>query len=228
MALTVEGVGKNYEEALSDGLKKIGLKKEEVDIELIEEPKKRFFSILDPKVVKVKITEKESKERTEKAREVDIKEYSKEEIKKFSDKAKAFLNNYFLRMGIEAEVLTEYEENMLKIEIKGEKAGLIIGYRGETLDALQTILAAVINKNEENHIKILLDIENYRKKRIKTLEELALKEANTVIAKRRSVTLEPMVPFERKVIHTVLQDHPKVKSESIGDEPYRKVVISLR
>jgi spoIIIJ-associated protein len=228
MALTVEGVGKNYEEALSDGLKKIGLKKEEVDIELIEEPKKRFFSILDPKVVKVKITEKESKERTEKAREVDIKEYSKEEINKFSDKAKAFLNNYFLRMGIEAEVLTEYEENMLKIEIKGEKAGLIIGYRGETLDALQTILAAVINKNEENHIKILLDIENYRKKRIKTLEELALKEANTVIAKRRSVTLEPMVPFERKVIHTVLQDHPKVKSESIGDEPYRKVVISLR
>jgi spoIIIJ-associated protein len=228
MALTVEGVGKNYEEALSDGLKKIGLKKEEVDIELIEEPKKRFFSILDPKVVKVKITEKESKERTEKAREIDIKEYSKEEINKFSDKAKAFLNNYFLRMGIEAEVLTEYEENMLKIEIKGEKAGLIIGYRGETLDALQTILAAVINKNEDNHIKILLDIENYRKKRIKTLEELALKEANTVIAKRRSVTLEPMVPFERKVIHTVLQDHPKVKSESIGDEPYRKVVISLR
>jgi spoIIIJ-associated protein len=228
MALSVEGIGKSYDEALKDGLQKIGLSKEEVEIELIEEPKKRFFSILEPKQIKVKVTEKENKDKQEKPKTVEVKEFSPAEISKYEEKAKKFLEEYFSKMGIEANITSLYEEDMLKVEIKGEKAGLIIGYRGETLDALQTIVAAIINKNEEKHMKLLLDIENYRKKRIKTLEELALKEANTVIAKRRSVTLEPMVPFERKVIHTILQDHPKVKSESIGDEPYRKVVISLR
>ena len=90
------------------------------------------------------------------------------------------------------------------------------------------IISTIINRGKEVHIKVLVDAENYRKKRAKTLEELALKIANTVVSKRKSFALEPMIAFERKVIHETLQNHPKVKTASTGEEPYRKVVISLK
>ena len=227
MAKVAEGVGGTYDEAVKDALSKIGLEKSMVTIETIEEPKKRFFSILEHKQIKVRVTEIE-KEEQKKVKEYEIKDVPAEDVENAKNAAIDFLNNYFEKMGIEAKIDTKYEDGILKVNISGEKSGMIIGYRGENLDALQLIVATVINRKKENYVKILLDAAGYRQKRVRTLEELAQKVAHTVVNKRRSITLEPMVPFERRIIHTTLQNHPKVKTESVGVEPYRKVVISLK
>lgn len=231
MAKVAEGIGNSYDEAVQDALSKIGLTKENVSIELIEEPKKRFFSILEHKQVKVRVTEVQKKAEEVKKENVkirEIKEAPSEDIEAAKVKTLEFLNEYFDKMGVKLNIESKYEDKVLKFDITGEKAGIIIGYRGETLEALQLLVSTFVNRKKENYVKILIDVEGYRNKRIKALEELASKVAHTVVTKRRSVTLEPMVPFERRVIHTTLQNHPKVKTESIGEEPYRKVVISLK
>lgn len=230
MAKVAEGVGKNYEEAVSDALNKVGLSKDQVSIELIEEPKKRFFSILEHKQIKVRVTEveqvKEEVKSVEKTHEV--KEVPAEAVEEAEKTVRKFLGEYFEKMGVNLEVATKYENGLLKFDITGEKAGVIIGYRGESLEALRLLASTIANRKKENYVKILLDVEGYRKKREKTLEELAIKVAHTVVSKRKSITLEPMVPSERRIIHTTLQNNPKVKTASIGQEPYRKVVISLK
>lgn len=225
-----EGIGKTYEDALKDALQKIGLSKEKVSVEILKEPKKTFFSILDPKQVRVKVTEIENVE-TKEVKEHIVKEYEKpseDEIESAKGIATNFLKDYFNNLGIELNVEMKETDDALKVDITGEKAGLVIGYRGETLEALQVLLANVVNKGKEKRVKIIVDVEGYRLKRQKTLEELALKVANTVVSRRKSCALEPMVAFERKVIHEALQNHPKVKTSSVGEEPYRKVVISLK
>lgn len=231
MSKVAEGIGKNYEEAVEDALSKVGLKKDQVSIEMIEEPKKRIFSILDHKQVKVRVTEIEKVEEIE-ATSHDVKreprEFTEEEGNVVKERIIEFLNEYFERLGLKLDIKTYVEDNILRFDITGENAGIVIGYRGETLEALQTIAATIGNKGNKNYVKVILDIEGYRKKRIKALEELALKRANTVVERRKSITLEPMNPFERKAIHNALQKHPKVKTVSVGEEPYRKVVISLK
>lgn len=230
MAKVAEGIGKNYEEAVSDALNKVGLSKDQVSIELIEEPKKRFFSILEHKQIKVRVTEveqvKEEVKSVEKTHEV--KEAPAEAVEEAEKTVRKFLEEYFEKMGVNLEIATKYENGLLKFDITGEKAGVIIGYRGESLEALRLLASTIANRKKENYVKIVLDVEGYRKKREKTLEELAIKVAHTVVSKRKSITLEPMVPSERRIIHTTLQNNPKVKTASIGQEPYRKVVISLK
>jgi len=228
MAKVAEGVGNTYEEAVKDALSKIGLEKNQVTIEMIEEPKKRFFSILEHRIVKVRVTEVEKMEEKAERKIVEIKEAPAEAVDAAKEKIISFLKEFFEKMGVDLNIETCYEENILKVNITGEKAGIIIGYRGENLDALQLLASTIANRKQENFVKILIDVEGYRQKRVKTLEELATKVAYSVIHKRRSITLEPMVPFERRVIHTTLQNNPKVKTESIGVEPYRKVVVSLK
>lgn len=228
MAKIAEGVGNTYEEAVKDALSKIGLEKNQVSIELIEEPKKRFFSILEHRTVKVRVTELEKAEENSSVKYTEIKEAPVEDVEAAKIKTTEFLTEYFEKMGIELKIESKYEDKLLKFNITGEKAGIIIGYRGENLEALQLLVSTLVNRKKENYVKVLLDVEGYRQKRVKTLEELAMKVAHTVISKRRSITLEPMVPFERRVIHTTLQNNPKVKTESIGVEPYRKVVVSLK
>lgn len=232
MARVSEGVGKTYDEAVQDGLNKIGLNKNQVTIEIVKEPKKTFFSILEPRQVKVVVTEIEKLEvvsdKTNLKEKKEIVDAKPEEIEAAKEKISRFLNEVFKNLEIELTVDVRYEDHVLKVDMNGEKAGLIIGYRGETLDALQLLISTIINKGTETHIKVLVDAENYRKKRTKTLEELALKIASTVVSKRKSFALEPMVAFERKVIHETLQNHPKVKTVSTGEEPYRKVIISLK
>lgn len=231
MSKVAEGIGKNYEEAVEDALNKVGLKKDQVSIEMIEEPKKRIFSILDHKQVKVRVTEIEKTEEIEvtshEARK-EPREFTEEEGNVVKERIIEFLNEYFDRLGLKLDIKTYVEDNILRFDITGENAGIVIGYRGETLEALQTIAATIGNKGNKNYVKVILDIEGYRKKRVKALEELALKRANTVVERRKSITLEPMNPFERKAIHNALQKHPKVKTVSVGEEPYRKVVISLK
>ena len=235
MSRVAEGVGKTYDEAVKNALDIIGLKKSQVMIEIIKEPKKTFFSILEHSQVKVKVTELDEvtgggaynfdEKSSFKAPKVVV---SEDDVNDAKSRIDAFLKEYFVKLGIDLSVGMVFEDNVLKVDISGEKAGLVIGYRGENLEALQVLVSNIANKGKERHVKVLLDAEGYRKKRAKTLEDLALKVSSTVVSKRRSITLEPMSAFERKVIHSTLQNHPKVKTHSVGEEPFRKVIVSLK
>lgn len=151
---------------------------------------------------------------------------------KFSlqDIATDFLNKVFNAMEISAEIQIDYDEieNLMNIDLSGEEMGLLIGKRGITLDSLQYLVSLVVNRNTENYVKIKLDTENYRERRKDTLENLAHNLAHKVKRTHRSVTLEPMNPYERRVIHSALQKDKYVETHSEGEEPYRKVVITLK
>ena len=225
MSKVAEGIGKNYDEALADAWSKVGLTKDQVTVELIEEPKKRIFNILEHKQVKVKVVEKEEKETIKK--EIK-KEFSETEVEEVRRRVYDYLEGIFKAMNLDLKISDKYDDGTMNFEITGNSAGIIIGYRGDTLDALQLLATNAGNKGRTEYIRVVLDVENYRKKRVKALEELANRKAGIVVAKGRSITLEPMTPYERRIIHTTLQNHPKVKTSSTGEEPYRKVTISLK
>ena len=145
-----------------------------------------------------------------------------------TNKASEFLNKILPLMGIDAVVeVNEGAENSLDINISGEKMGVVIGRRGETLDALQYLTSVIVNKGSDDYIKVTVDTENYRAKRTETLEKLANKVAEKVIRSGRNMTLEPMNPFERRIIHSTLQINDEVTTYSVGEEPNRKVVVAL-
>ena len=145
-------------------------------------------------------------------------------------RATEFLKDVLAKMEIENEVKAKYdaEENCLNIEISGEDMGVLIGKRGQTLDSLQYLVSLVVNKGTKEYLRVKVDTENYRERRNKTLENLAKNMAFKVKRTRRSVTLEPMNPYERRVIHSALQNDSYVTTHSEGEEPYRKVVITLK
>lgn len=146
------------------------------------------------------------------------------------DIASDFLNQVFQAMDITAEIQIDLDEveNVMNIDMSGNEMGILIGKRGITLDSLQYLVSLVVNRNTENYVKIKLDTENYRERRKETLENLAHNLAHKVKRTHRSVSLEPMNPYERRVIHSALQKDKYVETHSEGDEPYRKVVITLK
>lgn len=144
-----------------------------------------------------------------------------------SDKATEFLNKILPLMGIEASIETSKTDSEINLNISGEKMGLVIGRRGETLDALQYLTSVIVNKNNDEYVKVTIDTENYRAKRAQTLEKLAVKVADKVLRNGRNMTLEPMNPFERRIIHSTLQSNDYITTYSVGEEPNRKVVVSL-
>ncbi len=225
MSKTIISEGKTTNEAIENGLKELKVSKNEVEIKVLEnEDKRSFFSILAPRVVKVELTLKEDNKKEEK-KEVIL---SQEDFNIAKNNVKTFLDEFLKDLNEESEYNIKEENNRLLVEIKGRNLGFLIGYRGETLYDLQNIISSIANKKVENRVSVILDIENYRQKREKTLHDLALKVASTVIKTRKDVTLEPMKPYERKIIHSALQDNDKVATKSIGKEPKRKVVISLK
>lgn len=139
-----------------------------------------------------------------------------------------FIKEMTEKMGLDLAVTARTGEGMVYVSIDGKDAGTVIGKRGQTLDAVQYLTSLVVNKDEEKYVRVVVDAENYRTKRGRTLEQLAEKLARKVVRNRRSVRLEPMNPYERKVIHATLQGHPKVTTRSIGDEPRRRVIIELK
>lgn len=139
-----------------------------------------------------------------------------------------FLADIAEQMGIDLEFEVKAGEELVFVEISGKDTGTIIGKRGATLDAVQCLASYVVNKDENKYVRVILDAENYRSKREKTLVNLANRLADKVERTRHSVTLEPMNPYERKVIHCTLQNHPRVKTRSEGKDPYRKVVIEIK
>ena len=139
--------------------------------------------------------------------------------------AKEFLENLIREMGLEGEVKVAVNETSVYADIDGKDTGTIIGKRGQTLDSIQYLTSLVVNKGEDEYIRVVVDAENYRAKREETLEKLAYRLAEKCIKTGRSVRLEPMNPYERKVIHTTLQTVPSVVTRSEGNEPNRRVVI---
>ena len=222
--------GKTTNEAIENGLKELNVSKNMVDIRILENEEKRsFFSILSPRIVKVELTLKEEKinsnELKKEKKEIELSLTDQEKAK---DNVEKFLNEFMDKIQKYAEINVKTSKNGLNIEIKNKDLGFLIGYRGETLYAFQNILSAIAGKGIENRVRVILDIEGYKEKREKALEELAEKLAKTVIKTKKSVTLEPMQAYERKIIHTKLQDNDLVETRSIGEEPRRKIVISLK
>jgi len=223
MAKTIISEGKTTAEAIEKGLKIIGLPKELVEIKVIDENKKSFFDILAPKVVKVELKEKEAK----KPEEFEI-ETTDEELNEAKTKIDKFLKEFVEKLKNGTTYTIEIKEKCLYISINGDDIGNLIGYRGEALYALENILKAISNKDSENRVVVRLDIENYKEKRIKTLQDVAAKKARIVEKTGKMITLEPMQAYERKIIHSFLQENPKVETRSIGQEPRRRIVITKK
>lgn len=223
MAKTIISEGKTTAEAIEKGLKAIGLPKDLVEIKVLEDNKKSFFDILAPKVVKVELKEKEAK----KPEEFEI-ETTQEELEQAKIKVEQFLKEFVEKLNNGTTYTIEIKEKCLYVSINGENIGNLIGYRGEALYALENILKAISNKDTENRVIVRLDIENYKEKRIKTLQDVANKKARIVEKTGKMITLEPMQAYERKIIHSFLQENPKVETRSIGQEPRRRIVISKK
>ena len=223
MAKCIVSEGKTTAEAIEKGLKAIGLPKELVEIKVLEDNKKSLLDIWAPKVVKVELKEKEAK----KPEEFEI-ETTEDELKEAKVKIDNFLKEFVEKLNNGTTFETEIKEKCLYISINGENIGNLIGYRGEALYALENILKAISNKDSENRVIVRLDIENYKEKRIKTLQDLANKKAKIVEKTGKMITLEPMQAYERKIIHSFLQENPKVETRSIGQEPRRRIVISKK
>lgn len=233
MPNTIISEGKTTNEAIEKGLKTLGVSKDKVEIKILEsETKKSFFSILAPRVVKVELKIKENfNKEDEKYENIDKRELNaptQEELSLAESNAKTFLNEFLSKIGNDITYKIKKNEYGLNVSINGMESGVLIGYRGDTLYDVQNILLAVSNRGITCKIRVILDIEGYKEKRVKTLENLALKLARTVERTGKPVTLEPMQAYERKIIHSKLQDSSKVSTRSIGEEPRRRIVISLK
>ena len=218
--------GKTTAEAIEKGLQELNTTKNMVEIKTIEEEKKRsFYSILAPRVVRIEMTLKEEKNiktATIKKRQINK---NLEEIEEISEKIKEFFNS-ILEKDVKCDV--KIEDFCIVVKINGDNISHLIGYRGATINALQVLATAIANKHSTSKTVVIVDVGDYREKRKKILEDLAEKISQRVIKTRKSITLDPMTAYERKVIHTKLQNSDKVKTFSKGEEPYRKVVITLK
>lgn len=221
--------GKTTNEAIENGLKKLNVSKNMVDIKVLKNEEKRsFFSILSPRIVKVQLTLKEDNKQDYIKKERKEIKLSSEEQEKAKNNIEIFLKDFFEKVQKDAEFSIDISETYLNVNIENKSIGFLIGYRGETLYAFQNILSAIANKGLENRVRVILDIEGYKLKREKALEDLADKLAKTVVKTKKSVILEPMQAYERKIIHTRLQNNELVETRSIGEDPRRKIVIELK
>lgn len=224
--------GKTTNEAIEKGLRELKVSKNDVEINVIKSDDKRsFFDILAPRVVKVEIKLKEKKEekRVEKDKVKEEIIIDKNVLENAKIKITEFIDKFLYQViGEKIPYKCDINENVIEVVIDDKKADFLIGYRGENLNAFQTILNAIAVKGNNEKIRVEVDVLEYREKRKKALEDLAEKISKSVIKTRKSIALEPMTPYERKIIHSKLQDNKKVKTTSVGEGIHRKVVISLK
>lgn len=227
MGKTIIVEGKTSTDAIEKGLRELKCRKNDVDIKILEsEDKRSFFSILEPRVVKVELTVKEGKENHD-YHEKEYKEPSDEDVSKCKNNIEEFLKE-FTTVVKNLEYKINVQNKEIGVELLGEKSLDLIGYRGDTINAMQTILSSIGNKNTLVRVRVILDIANYKEKREETLKELARKLEKTVKRNGKKIILEPMNSYERKIIHTELQNSEYVTTYSIGEEPRRKVVIEKK
>ncbi|MPQ44406.1 RNA-binding cell elongation regulator Jag/EloR [Clostridium tarantellae] len=204
---TIETAGKTVEEAIKIALKELNTTEDKVEYTVLDEGSKGFFNLIGTKPARISVTLKRD----------------------YIEEGKKFLSEVLEKMGISAEIKLEEKDNIININLIGKQMGTIIGYRGETLDSLQYLISLVINKGHEFPYKrVVLDTENYRNKREETLKRLAEKTAYKVKKYRKVIKLEPMNPYERRVIHAALQNDNLIVTHSEGQEPNRKIVIELK
>lgn len=204
---SIEVMGKNVDEAIENALNELKVGKDRVDIEIIDEGTKGLFNFLGAKPAKVKVTVKRD----------------------YIEEARVFLRQVLDSMNIMAEIRIKEENDNVHIFLSGANMGTIIGYRGETLDSLQYLVSLVVNKHHEvSYKRVILDAENYRQKREETLKRVAEKTAYKVRKNHRAYKLEAMNPYERRIIHSALQDKEDIYTYSEGEEPYRRVVIDMK
>lgn len=203
----VEFKGKTKDEALMQASVELGVPSTDLEYEVVSEETKGFLGIgSKPCIIKAR------------------------RKKTFIDEIREYLESLFKAMDIQTEIQIEFDEteNVLSINLEGPEMGILIGKRGQTLDALQYIISLAVNKKSESYIRVKLDTENYRARRKETLENLARNVAYKVKRTKKTIALEPMNPFERRVIHSALQNDRFVETHSEGDEPYRHVVVTLK
>lgn len=197
------------EEAVKAALDELKVEREEVEIEVISEPSKGLFGLIGSKNAKVKVT---------------ISNGPEERTKKFFDVL-------LKKMDIEADYEVDFSDNVLKVDIvkiNEDDKGIIIGKRGKNLDEIQFLLNLIVNKGRQNYVRVIFNVEDYRAKREETLKKLANKMADKCRYYKHKVRLEPMNPYERRIIHSTLQDETDIITYSEGEEPFRKVVIDLK
>ena len=228
MEKTIIAEGKTTNEAIENGLKQLKVSKDKVEVKVLENEEKRsFFSILAPRVVKVELTLKEDVKsaKIQEKREIKLTEQEQEKAKENIEK---FLKDFIKNLPEDTKYEISTEESGLKVSLTNDNLGYLIGYRGETLYALQSIMTAIGGKGIEQKVRVILDIEGYKAKREKTLEDLAQKVAKTVIRTKKPIKLEPMQAYERKIIHSKLQQNSRVETTSVGEEPHRRIIVSLK
>lgn len=201
----IERTGKTVEEAVAEGLRELKAKREQVEIEVLEEPTRGILGLLS-KPAKVRLTVKET----------------------VADKTRSFIMGIIAAMEVDAEVTVAEKDDILAVEIEGSQLGVLIGRRGETLDSMQYLVNLAMNHTQEKMKRIVIDIEGYRNRREKSLRELAGIMADKARQRGRSIVLEPMSALERRIIHTELQGLDDIDTLSEGEEPFRKVVITPR
>jgi len=204
----IEVSGKTLDEALTNALLKLETTSDKVEFEVIDKGSNGILSIFNYKPAKIKVWKKETVE----------------------DLIRQFLDNMFnaMNMAVKVEIVLDIEECTLDVELSGEDMGLLIGKRGQTLDSIQYLVSLVANKEKEKYIRVKVDTENYRQRRKETLESLAKNISYKVKRSKRSVSLEPMNPYERRIIHSALQNDKFVSTKSEGEDPFRHVVIFLK
>lgn len=232
-------LGIGMKQAVIEARRKQEPKEEKIEEPVVEEPvkaePKKVETVQPQKAAAEKKADEPQKAAFEKAVEKEVKEEVKKETKLVEvqpqtiEAVEDFLKNTMKAMDMEVELKTEIDQDgALCVDMSGEHMGILIGKRGQTLDSLQYLANRVANKHQEGYVRVKLDTENYRARREETLRHLAKNIAHKVKRNRRPVALEPMNPYERRIIHSALQSDPYVMTHSEGEEPFRKVVITLK
>lgn len=227
----VEKIAKTVDDAVTEALLELMATRDDVKIEILEKGSKGFLGI-GARDAKVRVTVKEEEESIFEELGIEKLNISINDIEEAVEKVepatigKEFLADVLEKMDIEAEIETKVMKEQIRMNVSGEKMGLLIGKRGETLDALQYLINLVVNKNTEKYTRVILDTENYRQRREETLKKLAFRLAKKAAQTKQRIVLEPMNPYDRRIIHSALQNSKTVKTYSEGKEPYRKIVIT--
>jgi len=200
----VEKTAKTVDDAVDQAISELGISREEIDIEIIDQPTKGFLGLLGAKPARVKVMVKDTPAR----------------------RVRTIMSDILGAMDLNAKMNIAEKDNTVIINMEGDNLGILIGRRGETLDALQYLINLSVNKNLESRRKFILDIEGYRRRREDTLKKLAQKLAEKATQRGRNVVLEPMNSLERRIIHTALQGRDDISTFSEGEEPYRKIIIA--
>lgn len=233
----MEFKGKTKNDAITEACRHFSVPSDKLDYEVVDEGKTGFLGMgARPAVVRARVKEEEKEEKVAPVKleeepsvtsSVNAASQSLEDID-VEAVSKKFLTDVFAAMGIGVEIAATYNDSLrtLEVDLSGDEMGVLIGKRGQTLDSLQYLISLVVNKGTNEYIRVKVDTENYRQRRKETLENLAKNIAYKVKRTRRPVSLEPMNPYERRIIHSALQNDKYVTTHSEGDEPFRRVVIT--